>query len=417
MKLIYLTLDGLSDSTYEQLGDKSPLDYAETPNMDFLAEKGSLGWMYTVREDIAPESDQAMLSLMGYDPFLHYTGRGVLEALGYDQLIDMAAGDLVLRCNFATEREEDGERLLQDVEAQIDDEQGEKLADKLNQIELKRAEARFYHTVGYRGVLVVKAPSDLDYLSSQISNSHPSYRVVEDHVTTALPRPEGKKIEAKEVKPLANDKKSVRTARIVNEYLKKAREVLGNKEKANCILTRGASTDIPDIDYLIHRWALIADMPVEKALGSLMGMEPIAKGDNYQQTADNILKLRDYDACYLQIKGPDAAAHRGQVDNKVEAIEKIDRKFVKKLKQAFLDRDDLHICITADHSTECSKQAHSELPVPILLCGPEVETDEVEEFSEKKMRQGKLGLYESGTELFKELVQFLGEKDGKLPGI
>ncbi len=74
MKLIYLTLDGLSDSTYKELDDKSPLEYAETPNMDFLASEGQIGWMHTIRKDIAPESDQAMLSLMGYDPFLHYTG-------------------------------------------------------------------------------------------------------------------------------------------------------------------------------------------------------------------------------------------------------------------------------------------------------------------------------------------------------
>lgn len=417
MKLIYLTLDGLSDSTYAELDDKSPLEYAETPNMDFLASKGQLGWMHTIRKDIAPESDQAMLSLMGYDPFLHYTGRGVLEALGYNRLIDMAAGDLVLRCNFAVEEEKDGKRHLQDVEAQISDEEGERLAEKLNEIELKRAEAHFYHTVGYRGVLVIKAPSELDYLSSQISNSHPSYEKVEGHVTTALPRPQDKKIKAKEVKPLENDKRSVRTARIVNEYLKKAREVLKKKERANCILTRGASTDIPDIDYLVHRWALVADMPVEKALGSLMGMEPVEKGDNYQQTADKILQLEDYDACYLQIKGPDAAAHRGQVEAKAEAIEKIDREFIKKLRDSWEENEDFYICITADHSTECSKRAHSELPVPILLCGPDLEADEIKEFSEKKMKQGQLGLFTAGTELFKELVQFLGEKDGQLPGV
>lgn len=415
MQLIYLTLDGLSDTTYKELDGKSPLEYANTPNMDFLAKQGSMGWMYTIREDIAPESDQAMLSLMGYDPFLHYTGRGVLEALGCDQKIDMAAGDLILRCNFAKEEEDNSERYLQDVEADISDEEADRLAEKLNEIELDQGQAHFYHTVGYRGVLVIKAPNDLDYLSSRISNSHPSYELVEDHITTALPRPEDKQIKAKEVKPLESNKRSIRTANIVNQYLEKAREILEKKEKVDCILTRGASTDIPDIDYLIHRWALIADMPVEKALGSLMGMEPIAKGENYQQTADKILQLEDYDACYLQLKGPDAAGHRGQAKAKAEAIEKIDREFVKKLREAYEENEEFNICITADHSTECSKRAHTELPVPLLLCGPEIAMDQVEEFSERVMKQGGLGLFESGTELFNKLVQFLGEKDGELP--
>src|SRR3972149_5618829 len=90
----------MGDLPIDALGDRTPLEAAETPNMDFLAKNGKTGLMYTVRKGVAPESDVAVISLLGYDPFKYSTGRGVIEAVGAG--LDMKNGDLALRCNFAT---------------------------------------------------------------------------------------------------------------------------------------------------------------------------------------------------------------------------------------------------------------------------------------------------------------------------
>ncbi|UCG45901.1 MAG: phosphoglycerate mutase, partial [Candidatus Bathyarchaeota archaeon] len=100
VKLIYVVIDGLGDLPVEELEHRTPLDAAETPNMDYLAEHGKTGKMYTVGKGIAPESDVAVISILGYDPFKYATGRGVLEAIGVG--VDVKDGDLALRCNFAT---------------------------------------------------------------------------------------------------------------------------------------------------------------------------------------------------------------------------------------------------------------------------------------------------------------------------
>ena len=100
MKLLYIVIDGMGDLPIKDLGNKTPLEAAKTPNMDSLAKKGKTGLMYTVRKGVAPESDVAVISLLGYDPFKYSTGRGIIEAVGAG--IDLKNGDLALRCNFAT---------------------------------------------------------------------------------------------------------------------------------------------------------------------------------------------------------------------------------------------------------------------------------------------------------------------------
>ena len=100
LKLIYVAIDGMGDLPIAELGNRTPLEVADTPRLDFLAKNGKTGLMYTVRKGVAPESDVAVISLLGYDPFKYSTGRGVIEAVGAG--LNMKDGDLALRCNFAT---------------------------------------------------------------------------------------------------------------------------------------------------------------------------------------------------------------------------------------------------------------------------------------------------------------------------
>ncbi|MCJ7712885.1 phosphoglycerate mutase, partial [Candidatus Bathyarchaeota archaeon] len=100
MKLIYIVIDGMADLPIKELGNLTPLEYAQTPNMDSLANRGKTGLMYTVKKGFAPESDVAVISLLGYDPFKYSPGRGIIEAVGVG--LQVKDGDLALRCNFAT---------------------------------------------------------------------------------------------------------------------------------------------------------------------------------------------------------------------------------------------------------------------------------------------------------------------------
>lgn len=100
MKLFFIVIDGMGDRPIKELGNKTPLEFAETPNMDFLAKNGKTGLMYTVGKGIAPESDVAVISILGYDPHKYHTDRGIFEAIGIG--LRVKDGDLALRCNFAT---------------------------------------------------------------------------------------------------------------------------------------------------------------------------------------------------------------------------------------------------------------------------------------------------------------------------
>ena len=100
LKLIYIIIDGMGDQPVKELGGKTPLEAAKTPHMDSLAKNGKTGLMYTVGKGMAPESDVAVVSILGYDPFQYHVSRGALESVGAG--MDMKSGDLAIRCNFGT---------------------------------------------------------------------------------------------------------------------------------------------------------------------------------------------------------------------------------------------------------------------------------------------------------------------------
>lgn len=352
MKTFFIILDGLGDKPYEKIGG-TPLEAAYTPNMDKLAEKGRTGMLVPIREDIAPESDQAMLALLGYDPFEVYTGRGPLEAYGAGA--DFGKGEVVFRGNFAVEG---------DVEAEVSKEEGRKLCEKLDK---NIPEARFIHTVGHRFVMILRG-------NDEVSNTHPGYKRVDGYVTSALPFRKG----SKKSRPLSG--KGKHTAKVVNDITKKTNKILDNR----IILLRGAGTKLPDLKPLKGKWCLLADMPVEKGIGKLAGMDILEKENKPQK---QILKNLDkYDNFYIEIKSPDKFAHRKNVEGKRRSIEKIDKEFLGMLDSI---EEPFSMVITGDHSTLSSLGAHTSDPVPFLVYGRG--RDKVKKFGEKYCRKGELG--------------------------
>ncbi len=360
----------MGDSKYKELGNKTPLEKAKTPNMDFLASKAKVGMMRPIAENIAPESDQAMISLLGFDPFKTYTGRGVLEAYGSGIKIN----GVVARCNFSTETKKGVIIKVQGAS----EKQVKQYANLLNDDKIK-----IIPTIGYRAVLMIKTKS-----SPRVTNTHPGYSIIKNYVTTANPI-KGRRLKTKKCKAL--EKNAEETARLINEFTKKTEA----KIKKHTILVRGAGNRLPKLGKLKGRWALLADMPVEKGLGKIVGMKVLPKYISLKKTFDVVNKnFNKYDNFYLQIKGPDAYAHLGNVKGKVKAIEKIDREFISRIRKLNFDI----VCVTADHSTECRLKAHSKLPVPFLIYNNKA--GNTRKFSERECAKG-LKIY--GRELLKIL--------------
>jgi len=394
-KLIYVILDGAADKPVKELGNKTPLEAAEKPYLDSLAQYSKLGSMSTIRNDIAPESDEAMLALIGFDPFIYARGRGPLEALGAD-VISEIKNEIVLRCNFA--KEENG--FITETEAIPSSAEMKKIIRLLNKIDnIKDVETKFVPTVGHRSVLILKGKG----LSPRISNTNPSYVLKENFVTSALP-----KINLRHTTSRPSDKTpaAARTAQIVNSWHEAARKILvAHKFKScNIILSRGAGSEFPKLKVFKERWALLADMPVEKAIGKLCGMKILGKHSNLKTLASTILKnLNKFDCFYLEIKGPDMYAHRSNPVGKKQIIEKIDTEFFKPLLSKLLQpKTNVEICVTADHTTSCATKSHTSDPVPVMVYNPGKSGDNIKKFSEYSCAQGSLH-FTSAVQLFEML--------------
>jgi 2,3-bisphosphoglycerate-independent phosphoglycerate mutase len=421
--LIYVVIDGMGDLPIEELGNKTPLEAAETPNMDFLARNGKTGLMYTIRKGFAPESDVAVISILGYDPFKYSTGRGVLEAIGAD--MSMNDGDLALRCNFATLG---SEKKIIDRRAGRDltTEEAEELSRAVNakvRLQSYPADFEFKSTIGHRGVLVIK--SRKNPLTSKITNTDPAYSVVEG-IGVAKATVE---MVLKKCKPIDSTEEAIVSANLVNEFIEKSHVVLDEHEvnrrraaegklKANVILTRDAGHLLPRFFNINEKYDVsfisLTDMPVERGISKLAGMQTAvlpSPSDNLEEDCtlrvNKLLELLpSYDCFYIHIKGPDEPGHDGRFNLKTQLIATIDRYFFAKLLKE-MNLENHIVCVTADHSTPCKLKAHSDDPVPLLISGNGMKGDNVNKFSEKECRKGSLGVLQHGTELMPKLMSYL----------
>ena len=423
MKLIYVVIDGMGDLPAKEWGDRTPLEVADTPNMDRLASKAKLGLMYTVGKGIAPESDVAVISILGYDPYKYHVGRGPLEAYGAN--LDMEDGALALRCNFATLGKQ--KRIIdRRAGRNLTTEEAAELSKAINrEVKLSSYPAtfQFKNTLGHRAVLVIK--SKRNRLSGKISNTDPAYEriaglgVAKSTVDMVL----------KKCVPLEDTEEAKISAQLVNEFTEKSHEVLDShdvnkkrvsegKLKANVILSRDAGDKLPKFFSINERYdvkfACLADMPVERGISRLAGMHlvelPPPSGDieaDMKLRVDKMLNLLDsFDCFYIHLKGPDEPGHDGDFKRKAQAIADIDKHFFGRI-LPHIDQKKTLICITADHSTPCTLKAHSDDPVPLLITGADVEPDGIKEFSEKLCRTGSLGVLEKGTQLMPMLMKLL----------
>ncbi|MDH5702568.1 MAG: alkaline phosphatase family protein [Candidatus Bathyarchaeota archaeon] len=425
MKLIYVVIDGMGDLPIEELGNKTPLEAADTPNMDFLAKTGKTGLMYTVGKGVAPESDVAVVSILGYNPFKYYASRGVFEALGAG--LTMKDGDLALRCNFAT-LGPNKTIIDRRVGRSLTTEEATELAKAINEqikLESHPASFQFKNTLSHRGALIIRSKEKK--LSGNITNTDPAYTRIQG---IGVAEPEAKMI-LKKCKPLDKTEEAKISASLVNEFTQKTITILDQQEvnkkrvkerklKANVILTRDAGHRLPRFPRLDQQYGFsfvcLADMPVERGISKLAGMHMVdlpPPSKNLEKDCKlRVEKLLETlplcDCFYIHIKGPDEPGHDGNFNLKTNLIATVDKHFVGKMLQE-INLEDHVICVTADHSTPCKLKAHSDDPVPLLISGNKIQADKVQRFSEKECKKGELGILPHGTELMPKLIRHLKE--------
>lgn len=388
MKGIVLVMDGMGDRPLKEFDNQTPLQAANTPNMDEMAKNGITGIMDSIAPGIIPGSDTAHLSILGYDPYEVYTGRGPFEAAGVG--VDVIPGDIAFRCNFST-ADENG--IVTDRRAGRIREGTHEIVEVLNTMVLEDypdIKIIFKESTGHRAVLVLRGEG------------------LSDKVSDADPKVEGNK--PKEVIALDDSEEAKKTADILNKLVAKSYEMIkdhqvnlerieNNEPPANIIIPRGAG-EVPVVEDLNDKYevnsACIAETGLIMGIGRFAGMDIVEMDEvtggidtNLENIRDTILdqvKNSDHDFFLINIDGADEAGHDGQAIEKRDFIEKVDRVVISELKKL----EDVYIFLTADHSTPISVLNHSGDPVPVIITGPEVRVDDVCEYSEVAVAKGGL---------------------------
>ncbi|HSB57308.1 MAG TPA: alkaline phosphatase family protein, partial [Nitrosopumilaceae archaeon] len=370
--MIYVLLDGVGDLPHPDLKGDTPLGFAKTPNLDKIAKNGTIGEVISVGKGIAPQSDIAVFNMLGYK-FLHndYVGRGVIEAIGIG--IDFQDGDLALRGNFSTLNDEG---IITDRRAGRKIEKEDALGVAL---EIERL-VRFHHpkasvvvapTIGHR--VVVRIRCDGEHLSSEISNTDPSYGRVNG---MGIAKAVGSYLKIERCLPLNESEEAKLASTLVNEFTEQSIAIMNKskinearKEKGkkllNSILLRDAGNRYPRLTPInqMHsmNFSCIVDMPVEIGISNVLKMKTFNAGGltDYEEKARVAAKaMETQNAIYVHIKGPDEFGHDGDAIGKMKNIEEIDKRFFGTLLEN-IDTSKVFIIISADHSTPCINKSHS----------------------------------------------------------
>lgn len=370
-KILLIVMDGLGGiRTTTQ--PKTELERAHIPNMNRLAAESVCGRIMPVSHGVTPGSGPAHFSLFGYNPLEPdlQIGRGVLEALGLG--IELRAGDVATRCNFATI---DSVGNLTDRRAgRIPTEECIRLCNILSHVITSIDDIEVIIRPGeqYRFVVVFRG----DRLGGQIDDTDPQVTGVQ--ALRAAPR----------------DEASKRMAEVADRFIARANEVLKNESKANSILMRGFSV-LPHIRSMKDRWnlnpACIASYPLYRGVASVVGMKVLETGMEIEDEFTTLKKSWDHhDYFFLHVKKTDSYGEDGNPEGKIKIIEQVDQMIPEVLEL----KPDV-IMITGDHSTPPPMKSHSWHPVPFLLhskiCGVDASTA----FNEIECSNGQLGVFPS----------------------
>lgn len=380
MKYIVILGDGMSDEPVAALGGKTPLEYANTPAMDALASKGEMGMVQNVPAGMAPGSDVANLSVMGYDPVTNYSGRSPLEALSVG--VEMAPDDIVFRCNLVTVTEEEpyGEKTILDHSSgEISTEDADILMDTIRE-HFNNEEFRFYTGTSYRHIMIWK--------KGNLVPLEPPH----DHLTKVI----GPWL-PKEEKLRQMMEKSFE---LLNNHPLNLRRAAEGKNKANSLWYWGAGTR-PSLESFAAKTglkgAMVSAVDLLKGIAVGAGMKVCqvegATGSidtNWEGKAQAAIDALLKDGCdfvYVHLEAPDEMAHQGLVDEKVKSIEYLDSRIVAPLKKAMEEAGEDHrMLILPDHPNLLRLRTHTGDAVPYVLYDSTRERSAIAHYSEAEAR-------------------------------
>ena len=408
-KILFVVLDGVGDRPIPELNYITTLEAALTPNIDFFARKSVGGLVYTVGKGIAPESDAAVYSILGYKVSEGYVGRGVVEALGSG--LDFRDGNLALRGNFATV-DKDFKIVDRRVGRSLTSEEAKALSDVLNynlKFSNPNIEVIVRSTIGHRCVVLFKG-KNINF-NDKISNTDPAYVKVHGMGVVVSSTQE---LKVADSEPLNQTGEERFSADIVNEFTKKVYTLLNDHElnrkrraegklAANMILLRDSGSSLPRFQPIKEKYglkaAIIADMPVEIGIGKTLQMDVFTVGSpaDLQAKAKKTMELlKGYGFVYVHLKGPDEPGHDGNYIAKKKSIELIDKLFFNVLMKD-LDLEEVMLIVSSDHSTPCTLKGHSDDPVPVIITSKTKKEDKICRLTEKDCQKGSLGTIEGYT--------------------
>lgn len=390
MKHLIILGDGMADWAVPSLGNKTLLQYADTPYMDRLAKMGKNGMLKTVADGFHPGSEVANMSVMGYDLPTVYEGRGVLEAASIG--VDLRPDDMAMRCNLVCV---EGELLKNHSAGHISTEEADVLIKYLEE-KLGNDKVHFYTGVQYRHLLVIKG-----------GDKHVA--CVPPHDVPLKPfRPNL----VKALRPEAEE-----TATLLNDLIMKSQELLANhplnlkrvaegEDPANSIWPwspgyRPKMEPLSDKYPSIKKGSVITAVDLIRGIGYYAGLRCIdvegATGlynTNYEGKAQAAIEaLKTDDFVYLHIEASDEAGHEGDVPLKLKTIEYLDRRAVGPIYEAVKDWDEpVAIAVLPDHPTPCELRTHTAEPIPFLIYYPGIEPDNVSTYDEVACQKGEYGL-------------------------
>lgn len=358
MKYVVVLPDGVTDVPIKALGDKTPLEVAKHPNLDWIAREGTVGWVDTIPKGFKPGSDVGCMSVFGYDPRTYYTGRAPLEAAA--QGIVLGEHDVAFRCNTVTV--EDG--VMTDYSAgHIESEESAQLIAAANERFGKNG-LRFHAGVGYRHIMVAQDPT---LMKADCTPPHDiSGQSIEGHLPTGL----GSDL----LRQLMQDSVSLLADHPVNQRRRK-----DGKPAATMLWLWGQGTAAafpPFQEVYGLRGACISAVDIIRGLGRLVSLDilqvPGITGyfdTDYRAKAEYALKALDaYDFVLIHIESTDEAGHMGDVQKKIQAIEDTDRLMVGPLLEGLKKRGEpFAVLVVPDHPTSTILRTHILEPVPFAI--------------------------------------------------
>ena len=394
LKHCILIIDGASGLPLPERGGQTCLELAHTPNLDAMAPEGTLGLVRTVPPALEPSSAGACMSVLGYDPEVYYRGRAAIEARSMG--IPIGDDEVVFRCNLVNT---DGGVMKDYSAGHISTQEAQANIDALNN-SLGNAQVEFYPGVSYRHILKLKGNRN-----TLNTKSTPPHDISGKPIGEYLPSGSGNEV----LRDLMAKSEEVLRGLQVN----KDRAARGETAPTGIWLFWGSGRipEMPSFEEVYGlRAALTSGVDLLRGLGQMAGMDSLRipgvtdglDNDYAAQAVGALEALETHDLAVIHIEAPDEAAHAGSIDDKIEAIQRIDREVVRRLRT--WQSNTLRLLVMPDHPTPIKTRTHSPDPVPFMLWGPGFIANGAEKFTEAEA--AKTGLFiDPGYNIMGRLIE------------